>query len=185
MRRSGKRRRRRRLLRKIMGMALFLFMTLMVTFTAKSVLGAFLPPEAGRDGERKTTSEKGKIENGGVTEYKIAVEGVSQEGIPTGCEAVTAVAALRYKGVAVTPEEFINVFLPKENFYIRNGVTYGANPHEAFPGNPFEAGLGCFSEVIVAAIEDMKACGFGGMELLTVENVSGTELAALEDYIAA
>lgn len=185
MRRISKKRRRRRRIRKIAGMVLFLFMALMVIFTAKSVLGEFLSCEGqGADSEKNMVSPKAGEKNGGVSEHMISLEGLSQAGIPTGCEAVTAVAALHYRNVAVTPEEFITIFLPKENFYIRNGVTYGANPHEAFPGNPFEAGLGCFSEVIVAALTDMKECGFSGMEHLVIENISGVPFTDLEEYVA-
>lgn len=184
---NRKKRRRRQRIKKIAGLSLFLFMILMVTFTAKSVLGAFLSSdELGMemDSENEAAFLKTEEENGRVSEHMISVEGLSQSGIPTGCEAVTAVAALQFKNVSVTPEEFIDIFLPKENFYIKNGVTYGANPHEAFPGNPFESGLGCFSEVIVAAFNAMKECGYSGMENLAVENVSGVSLNELEKYVA-
>lgn len=182
MRRISRKKRRRRM-RKITAMVLFLFMALMVTFTAKSVLGAFLLTEGqGVDSEKEPL--KTQSGNGGISEHMISVKGLSQAGIPTGCEAVTAVAALQYRNVMITPEEFINIFLPKENFYIKNGITYGANPHEAFPGNPFEAGLGCFSEVIAAALTDMKECGFSGMDNLVIANVSGVPFTELEGYVA-
>lgn len=185
MRKISRKKRRRRIIRKTAGMLLFLLMAAMVTFTAGSVLKAFsMQDVSGMDGENETVTADARKQNGGVTEHMISVEGLSQTGIPTGCEAVTAVAALRYKGVVVTPGEFIDIFLPKENFYIRNGMTYGANPHEAFPGNPFESGLGCFSEVIETALNSMRDCGFAGMEQLVIENVSGAAITKLEDYVA-
>lgn len=185
----SRKKRRRRVIRKTAGMLLFLLMAGMVTFTAGSVLEAFSMQGAScMDGAFDMNGEKGKeaadAKNGGVTEHMISVEGLSQAGIPTGCEAVTAVAALRYWKVDITASEFIDIFLPKENFYIKNGVTYGANPHEAFPGNPFESGLGCFSEVIETALNSMKDCGFAGMGNRVIENVSGACLADLEEYIA-
>ena len=37
----------------------------------------------------------------------IEMNGLSQDGIPTGCESVSAVMVLNYWGVDITPEEFI------------------------------------------------------------------------------
>lgn len=115
-----------------------------------------------------------------VEEIFVTMEGVSQEGIPTGCESVSTVAVLRYLGVAITSEEFIENYLPCKAFWYENGELHGPNPHEYFAGNPFEtSSLGCFSKVIVKAVEEMKRQGFSGTIDLKIENVTGTSLDML------
>lgn len=90
----------------------------------------------------------------------IDIEGLSQDGIPTGCEAVSAVMVLNYYGVDITAEEFINAYLPMGDFYKEGDVVYGPNPEEKFAGNPFvSSSLGCYPPVIVQAIENMRAEG--------------------------
>lgn len=94
-------------------------------------------------------------------------------------------AALRYYGIHITAETFIDFFLPKESFYQKNGVIYGPNPHKIFAGSPYEAGsLGCFSEVITTALQSMKSSGAYAMEDMTIMNITGTDMDALEGYLA-
>lgn len=119
-----------------------------------------------------------------LSSHIIEAEGLSQDKIPTGCEAVTTVAALRYWKIDITADRFIDKFLPKENFITKNGVIYGADPHKAFAGDPYGSGLGCFSEVIVSSCIRMKSAGIAGMKNLVIENISGTEPDDLEMYIA-
>lgn len=116
----------------------------------------------------------------------ISMNGLSQDGIPTGCEAVSTVSALRYFGINVSPEEFIRSYLQCGNFWKENGVVYGPDPHECFAGDPFEAGsLGCFPEVIVNALWSMKNSQYQGMAEMEIKDVSGTSLSTLaETYVA-
>lgn len=127
--------------------------------------------------------KKAKTE-GVPAKHLISVKGLSQEKIPTGCESVAAVTALCYWNVNITAEKFINSYLPKEDFYRKNGGIYGPDPHRAFAGDPYSSGLGCFSEVIVTALSKMKNQNMQGMQGLTIKNVSGTECGELEKYIA-
>ena len=56
---------------------------------------------------------------------------------PTGCEAVSAVMALRYYGECVTVDDFVDNFLScSDAFYTMNGVSYGPDPHQFFIGDP-------------------------------------------------
>lgn len=88
---------------------------------------------------------------------KISIKGLSQEGIPTGCESVSTVAVLQHYGVNITIDEFINNFLPCKEFYKIGSKVYGANPHEYFSGNPYKtASLGCYPKVILKALNEMK-----------------------------
>lgn len=89
--------------------------------------------------------------------YVIDMEGLSQNGIPTGCEAVSAVMVLNYLGIEITPEEFINEYLPMEGFYRVGDCLYGPDPEEKFAGDPFKkSSLGCFPPVVVEAIGRMN-----------------------------
>jgi len=176
-----KKRRRYLLIKKITVLFLILLMVEIGLVTVKNILKVFAISDA--DVPMKN-EEPVIIMDNKEKEHEIFVEGLSQEGIPTGCESVTTVMALRYLGVDITAEEFIDMFLPKENFYKKDGVIYGANPHEAFAGSPYEAGsLGCFSEVIEAALRNMKEYGTYGMENMVIENITGTDMHKLEEYL--
>lgn len=179
-----KKRRRRILIKKITVLFLILLMVEVGVVTAKNILKAFALTGAdvspAKENEEVILSEEKLPE-----EHMIETEGLSQAGIPTGCESVTTVMALRYQGVDITVEEFIDIFLPKENFYKKDGVIYGANPHEAFAGSPYETGsLGCFSEVIEDSLRTMKEWGIEGTENMVIRNITGAGMEELEDYIA-
>ena len=93
-------------------------------------------------------------------EYLIDIEGLGQEDIPTGCEAVSAVMVLNYYGVDISAEEFISNYLPMEDFYKIGDCVYGPSPEEKFAGDPFKkSSLGCYPPVIVKAIENMREEG--------------------------
>ncbi len=110
----------------------------------------------------------------------ISLQGISQDGIPTGCESVSTVAVLQHLGINITVGKFINEFLPCEKFYKKDGMVYGADPHEAFAGDPYEtASLGCYPNVILKALNKMKNSGYPGMNNLSFKNVSGTDLETL------
>ncbi len=79
---------------------------------------------------------------------------------PTGCESVTAVMALRWAGVDISVEEFINDYLPKGDapHYDQMGNYVGADPWEEFLGSPYsEDGWGCYAPVIAQAVEQVLA----------------------------
>jgi len=82
-----------------------------------------------------------------------------REKYPTGCESVSAVMALRYAGVEMTVEEWLDHHLPRgKGPLMENGVYTGANPWNAFPGDPYSAdGWGCFAPVIARAAETALA----------------------------
>lgn len=81
---------------------------------------------------------------------------------PNGCESVSAVMAMQYFGIDITPEAFISKYLDMGNApYIRGGQWYGCNPREQFPGDPRNStGWGCYPEVIKKAIDNMNPEGF-------------------------
>lgn len=68
--------------------------------------------------------------------------------MPTGCEATALAMLLRYYGVEVSKEQ-IAKDMPKGDFYVKDGKTYGPHPAEAFLGNPFsKSGFGVYAPVM-------------------------------------
>lgn len=100
---------------------------------------------------------------------------------PSGCEAVSAVMLLNYWGETITPDRFIDDWLPKSTrFYTQNGRYYGPDPYKCYVGDPRTSqGYGCMAPVIERAINDY----YGNQSPL--QNVSGLTLPQLcKDYIA-
>lgn len=72
---------------------------------------------------------------------------------PTGCESVSAVMLLRFLGVDITVDEFIEKYLEKQGFEQRDGVLYGPDPRNCFCGSPYdEDSFGCYAPVIIRAL---------------------------------
>lgn len=82
-----------------------------------------------------------------------------REKYPTGCESVSTVMALRYAGLDMDVETWIDRYLPKGAApHEENGIRVGVNPWKAFPGDPYLAdGWGCFVPVIEKAAEKALA----------------------------
>ncbi len=82
-------------------------------------------PTGGEEDAPLTQTDRNKLS------HKISFMGLSQALIPTGCEAVSAVAILNHLGIEITPESFIEEFLPKQDFYqvldilLDNATKYG------------------------------------------------------------
>ncbi len=129
--------------------------------------------------KEKKTEEKicEPEENIVVTEKRIEIEALCQyPELPTGCEITAAATVLRYYGSDITMTSLANT-VEKGDFYYRWGNLYGPDPNKVFVGDPFTtSGYGCFSQVIVNAVE--KIAGFGA-EVLRGKSVS--ELCG--DYI--
>ena len=101
-------------------------------------------------------------------------------GLPNGCESVSAVMAIQYADVNITPETFVTSYLPMGRSY-SNGVA--SDPSEVYVGDPHltgqSGGWGCYAPVIVNAAQ--RAVSGKGC---TVANVSGESLQTLcSDYI--
>ncbi|MQM72662.1 MAG: hypothetical protein DUD26_02130 [Eubacteriaceae bacterium] len=79
---------------------------------------------------------------------------------PTGCESVSAVMVLKYLGIDISVDRFIQDFLPKRPMYLTKSAALvgdvcigtGPDPDEYFAGDPYsEAAFGCYPGVIVKA----------------------------------
>lgn len=98
---------------------------------------------------------------------------------PTGCESVSAVMLLRYLGYEMSVDEFIEQYLDRQEFELREGELYGPDPTKYFCGSPYdEESFGCYAPVITQALK--KAIG----EMYEVLNLTGTEIKTLQtEYI--
>lgn len=110
-------------------------------------------------------------------EKQLSVPYISQEGsFPNGCESVSAVMLLRYYGFDITPDEFIDSYLPCEPVRISWGTRYGPNPKLVYAGDPRSDsdGYGCFAPVIVKAMNSyLSGKGY------YAKNVTGTSLSTI------
>lgn len=117
----------------------------------------------------------------------ISLKGLSQDGIPTGCESVSTVSVLQYWNIDITPDTFISEYLPCQAFWKEDGVTYGPDPDEYFAGNPYESGsLGCFANVILKALTSMQEQNYPGTSELQFSETNDLSLSALSDnYVSS
>lgn len=107
------------------------------------------------DGEiRGNTS--GKVSGHTGRQTLLDVPFIDQRGrYPTGCESVSAVMALRYAGIDITVDDFIQNHLPQTGLPHPEGdALVGGSPWQAFIGSPYErSGFGCYAPVIAKAIK--------------------------------
>ena len=76
---------------------------------------------------------------------------------PTGCESVSAVMLLRYLGYEMSVDEFIEQYLDRQEFELREGELYGPDPTKYFCGSPYdEESFGCYAPVITQALKKAK-----------------------------
>lgn len=118
--------------------------------------------------------------------YYISFEGLSQDGIPTGCESVSTVSVLQYWNVDITPDTFILEYLPCQDFWVEDGLTYGPDPDEYFAGVPYDSdSLGCFANVIIKALESLQAQDYPGTSELQFSETNDMSLSDLtETYVS-
>lgn len=65
---------------------------------------------------------------------------------PTGCESVTAVMALKYIGINISVDTFIDNYLSKSGVPFDPNLTFGGNPK-------LTSGYGCYAPVIKKALD--------------------------------
>lgn len=96
---------------------------------------------------------------------------------PNGCESVSAVMVLRYFGVPMSVENYIDNYLPKGRAPFRDevGERFGDDPRKVFLGSPYSKyGWGCYAPVIVTATN--KCIDHKKLE---VKNITGTSFDTL------
>ena len=72
---------------------------------------------------------------------------------PCGDECLSAVMLLRYLGIRISMNEFVDFFLPQGQMRRRDGQLTGPDPEVLFAGSPYDKNsFGCYPEVIVKAL---------------------------------
>jgi uncharacterized protein YvpB len=72
-----------------------------------------------------------------VTELYIPVGTIKQgPELPNGCEITSLTSVLNYFGYEVSKTEMSDVYLQKQPFKWRNNKLYGADPYQAYAGDP-------------------------------------------------
>ena len=119
----------------------------------------------------------------GAKSYQLQVPFLSQtQDWPTGCESVTAVMALNFAGVNISVGEFIEGYVPLgyppyESGRGRHGGYVGSDPRKFFLGDPAtEYGWGCWSPVILNAMEELLKDRGSSLEALDLEGYTLEEL---------
>lgn len=127
-----------------------------------------------------TDNDKYK-EDYNIKEYMLNVPCICQKNdYPTGCESVSAVMALKYCGIDISVDEFIDKYLEMGEFYWdKDGVMHGDHPAEKFIGNPREImAFGCYGPVIDNAVKKVLSDKDKDREL-SVKSATGMELYKL------
>lgn len=71
--------------------------------------------------------------------------------LPTGCEVTALAVLLQSIGYDADPADLARQYLPMQEFYISDGLRFGADPDKAFAGSPFTAdSYGAYSGAIEA-----------------------------------
>ena len=102
--------------------------------------------------------------------------------LPTGCEAVSLTILLNHLGFKVDKMIIAEKYLPKQAFYMKNGVLYGADVVNTFAGDPKTSySYGCFAPCIVNTAHRFLKSNGSDMDAY---NISGKSLEELfEQYI--
>lgn len=107
---------------------------------------------------------------------------------PTGCESVTAVMLLRFLGIDISVDAFIETCLKSEPMEYRGNLMYGPDPRKAFAGTPYDSdSFGCYAPVIQEALEKalrMDQEGAGSRARWEVRDLTGVPTEELlSEYI--
>ena len=77
---------------------------------------------------------------------------------PSGDECLCAVMLLRYLGIRISVNEFIDFFLPQGQMRRKEGRLRGADPETEFAGSPYDkSSFGCYPGALIKAMNDCFA----------------------------
>lgn len=89
-----------------------------------------------------------------ITEVFIPVNPVLQNPeLPNGCEITSLTSVLNYYGYDTDKLQMADIYLPKQPFARKEGKLYGANPFEAYAGDPRDGvgGFFCYAPPLLEA----------------------------------
>ncbi len=114
--------------------------------------------------------------------HDIDVKNIYQEPeLMTGCEVTSLTMLFNYYGVHADKVDLAMNYMPRLDFYTKNGVDYGADFYEVFAGNPQNpTGYGCYAPCIVETAQKYikdKNLSFD------VVNLTGSDFEEILKYI--
>jgi uncharacterized protein YvpB len=118
-----------------------------------------------------------------ATEMNLPVESILQvPELPNGCEVTALASVLHYYGYDVDKTVLADNYLPKIPFEVINGKLYGANPFEAYAGDPRSKNQGFFSYVppIIETVNNYFAKVNGSHK---PDDLTGSTPEELLDYV--
>ena len=93
---------------------------------------------------------------------KVMVENVPyinqyNEGLVSGCEAVSSTMLLKYYGYKIGAKSFMNNYFIRKDWHVENDTMYAPDPNAAYVGNPYvsagtNCGFGAFAPCTAKAI---------------------------------
>ena len=104
--------------------------------------------------------------------------------LPNGCEITSLAILLDWAGYPIDKVELSDNYLPKQGFYRSDGVLHGADPNEAYAGDPASSSSGwyCFEGPI---LEAANAYLSGQNTTQQAAPLSGATREELENYMNA
>lgn len=105
--------------------------------------------------------------------------------LPTGCEATALTILLNHQGINAGKWEIAMKYMPRQDFYYKNGETYGPNPENTFVGDPSRnSGLGCFAPCLVQTVWNYLRDHEEITSDYIILNLNGKEFSQiLQDYV--
>ena len=102
--------------------------------------------------------------------------------LPNGCEITSLAILLDWAGYPIDKVELSNTYLPKQGFYRSDEVLHGADPNQAYAGDPSSSSSGwyCFEGPILEAANAYLA---GQNTTQRAAPLSGTTREELENYM--
>jgi len=101
--------------------------------------------------------------------------------LPNGCEITSLTAVLNSYGYEVSKTQMADAYLPKLPFYRINERLYGANPYEAFAGDPAQtSGFFVYAPPIVEATNQYFYDVGGNKEAI---NISGSTREEIMEHL--
>ena len=104
--------------------------------------------------------------------------------LPNGCEITSLAILLNWAGYPIDKVELSDNYLPKQGFYRSDGVLHGADPNQAYAGDPSSSSSGwyCFEGPI---LEAANAYLSDRNTTQRAAPLSGTTREELENYMNA
>lgn len=106
--------------------------------------------------------------------------------LPTGCEATALTVVMNYRGIKANKYNISMVYMPRREFYYKDGFLYGEDPTYVFMGNPSKnSGLGCFAPCLVKTFDNFSSRRLKYCKKYQPIDLTGSDFEIiLQNYVA-